>query len=162
METRKAVEAHSLDTGTLSLFVGYALAEPVREAVVAQGHPGLRFSHGFVLQHLIEGDLAVSEVARRMGVSQQAASKAVGELVRMGYIALSADPSDARVRRAGLTAQAWDAVARGREARAAQEEALARRFGPTRLADARAVLAEILEEAGGTESVRGRQVRMPR
>jgi len=56
-----------------------------------------------VFQHLVPGALPVGELARRMAVSQQAASKAAAELERFGYLERTPDPGDARVRRLALS-----------------------------------------------------------
>ena len=75
-----------LDVVLAALFAGLALNERVTERLHADGFEDVRFSHGFVFQHLVPGPLAVGELARRMGVSQQAASKAAAELERLGYV----------------------------------------------------------------------------
>lgn len=46
-----------------------ALNQDVMRRLRERGHSDLRFSHGFVVQHLVEGPVAVGELARRMGVS---------------------------------------------------------------------------------------------
>ncbi|MEZ4239345.1 MAG: MarR family transcriptional regulator [Myxococcota bacterium] len=70
-----------------------------------------------MFQHLVERSPTIGELAERLGVTQQAASKAVAELEGLGYVARAADPADSRVRRVSLTARGWDAVERARGAR---------------------------------------------
>ena len=81
-----------LDVVLAALFAGLALNERVTERLHAAGFDDVRFSHGFVFQHLVPGPLAVGALARRMGVSQQAASKAAAELERLGYVERAPDP----------------------------------------------------------------------
>ncbi|RVX41007.1 DNA-binding MarR family transcriptional regulator [Nonomuraea polychroma] len=152
-----------LDTGTLALFVGFAAAEVVQQSLADQGFAGLRFAHGYVFQHLVGGDgPTVGELAPKLGVTQQAASKAVAELERLGYVERHADPGDARIRRAHLTRRGQEAVAAARRAREALEARLAGRGGKRRLEECRALLAELLDELGGAPAVRHREVRPPR
>lgn len=157
-----SLEPGDLDTGTLALFVGFAAAALVQDAVAEDGFTGLRFSHGYVFQHLIEGSPTVGELAEKLDMTQQGASKAVAELERLGYVERAADPRDARIRRIRLTGRGRAAVAAARRARRSVEERLERRCGAERLAASRAVLVELLDELGGTAAARRREVRPPR
>lgn len=157
-----AVDPLQLDTGTLALFVGQAAAALVQEQLAGQGFADLRFSHGYVFQHLIDGEPTVSELAAQLGMTQQGASKAVAELERLGYCERVADAADARIRRVRLTGRGREAVAAARRARADVDERLARRFGERRLAEHRYLLARLLDELGGTAAVQRRAVRPPR
>jgi DNA-binding MarR family transcriptional regulator len=156
------MEPEDLDTGTLALFVGFAAATHVQEVLARAGHPDLRFSHGYVFQHLIEDQPTVGELASRLAMTQQGASKAVAELERFGYTERVPDVRDGRTRRVRLTARGRDAVEVARRARAELEDRLAERCGRPRLEKARALLAEALDELGGTAAVRRRDVRPPR
>jgi DNA-binding MarR family transcriptional regulator len=156
-----SVDPASLDLGSLALFTGLALQEEVLAALHQRGHPWLRFAHGFVFQHLIEGDRTVGELAERLEVSQQAASKAVAELEGLGYVERTADPGDRRVRRVGLSERGREAVAIAREERARQEASLAERHDPDAIAAARALLASVLQGSDAGGRVRGRRVRLP-
>jgi DNA-binding MarR family transcriptional regulator len=151
-----------LDTGTLALFVGFAAADDVQNRLAAEGFGDLRFSHGYVFQHLVEAEPTVGELAERLGMTQQGASKAVAELERLGYTERVPAPGDARVRLVRLTARGREAVAAARRARAALEERLRERCGADRLAEGRGLLAVLLDELGGTAGVRRRDVRPPR
>ncbi|MEU3275652.1 helix-turn-helix domain-containing protein [Streptomyces antibioticus] len=71
-----------MDTGTLALFVGHATAALVQGQLAEQGFGDLRFSHGYVFQHLIDEEPTVGELAAHLAMTQQGASKAVAELER--------------------------------------------------------------------------------
>ncbi len=148
-----------LDIGSLALFVGLAAAERVRERLAGEGYADLRFSHGYVFQHLVEGEPTISELAARLEMTQQGASKTVAELEGRGYVERFPDPSDARIRRVRLTGRGRAAVEAARRIRAAQEASLAEAHGAERLAGAHALLVELLEALGGAEAVRRRGVR---
>lgn len=156
------VTPSDLDLGTLALFVGQACGDEVREALARGGFDDVRVSHGYVFQHLVEGPRPITELARRLEVSQQAASKAVSELVELGYLALSDDEGDARRKQVRLSKKGEDVISAARRARAAQGRRLEKRFGAAELARCHRLLTAILDELGGTPAVRGRRVRAPR
>jgi DNA-binding MarR family transcriptional regulator len=151
-------DPEQLDVVLTALFAGLALNEQVAERIRVGGFPDVRFSHGFVFQHLVPGPLPVGELARRMGVSQQAASKAAAELERLGYLERVLDPADARVRRLALSARGRDAIAAGRTARAEVAAELEKALGARRTATLRRALLDALEAAGGIDAVRARRV----
>jgi DNA-binding MarR family transcriptional regulator len=155
-------EPADADLSLASLFAGWALAGEVQRRLDADGHADLRFADGFVFQHLIPGPLPVTALARRLGVSQQAASKSVADLERRGYVARTSDPADARARLVALTPRAQDAIEGGRRHRAALASELAERLGPRRVEAARRVLVDVVSELGGEPAVRSRMVRAPR
>ena len=74
------------DLSLAALFAGWAMADEVQRRIAADGMDDLRFADGVVFQHLVPGPLAIGALGERMGVSQQAASKAVADLERRGYV----------------------------------------------------------------------------
>jgi DNA-binding MarR family transcriptional regulator len=155
------VEDLRLDLPLASQFAGWAMAEEVQRRIAADGMGDLRFADGLLFQHLVPGPLAITALAERMGVSQQAASKAVADLERRGYVERVRVPEDARSKRAGLTARGEAAIAAGRRHRAAIEDELKARLGARRVETARRVLAEAVRELGAEAPIRGRRVRPP-
>lgn len=155
------VDPASLDLPTLTALAGLAANEHLLAEVRAAGHPDVRIAHGYVFQHLVEGAPTVGELAARLGVTQQAASKAVAELEGLGYVERRTDPADARIRRLALTERGAAAVAEARTARAALEAAIAEDVGEDAVATARAVLVAVLRRTGGLEGVAARRVRPP-
>ena len=150
-----------LDLGLAALFAGQAIAEAVRGRLDARGFAGLRFSHGFLVQRLVEDEQSIAALAAALEVTQQAVSKTVSELERLGYVRRRPDPRDARVRLVSLTDRGRAAVAAAREERAAVEAELRERHGPRRVAAATRVLREALDLHGATAAVRSRRVRPP-
>jgi DNA-binding MarR family transcriptional regulator len=154
-------ELEDLDLTLASLFAGQALTEEVRRRVHARGFSGLRTGHGYLVQRLVEGEQPVGALARDLGVTQQAVSKTVAELERLGYAERRPGPGDARVRLVGLTARGVDAVEAARAARAEVVAELRERLGPRRVDAAARVLREVIDLHGGGAAVRGRRVRPP-
>ncbi|MFB8245599.1 MarR family winged helix-turn-helix transcriptional regulator [Streptomyces sp. NPDC055952] len=167
---REPVDPSALDLGSLALFVGLTAAGAVQADLAAQGYGDLRMSHGYVFQHLVDGRPTVSDLAARLDMTQQGASKAVAELERLGYVERLPSPRDARIRHVALTAKGRDAVAAARQARERLEARLRERSeraavdgaGGTAFDVTRAVLVDLLGELGGTAAVHRRDVRPPR
>lgn len=154
------VELGSLDLGYLAQFVGQRINDLVLAKLAAEGFGDLRMSHGYVFQHLLSGPGTITDLAGRLGVSQQAASKLVAELVELGYVQV-APAADRRARAVALSERGRASVAVARRARARLEQRLVAKHGAA-VARARALLAEVLEELGGAAAVRARSVREPR
>ena len=154
------VALETLDLGYLSLFVGLRINELVLGELLAAGFAGIRHAHGYVFQHLVAGPMAITELARHLDVTQQAASKTVSELVGLGYLE-GAESVDARVRRVALSERGRAAIAAARAIRARQQRRLTKKHGGE-VARACRLLSEVLEDLGGAEAVRTRKVRAPR
>jgi DNA-binding MarR family transcriptional regulator len=149
------------DLSLASLFAGWALADELQRRLAADGLDDLRFADGFVFQHLVGGPMTIGALAERLGVTQQAVSKAVADLERRGYVARTPAPDDARARRVALTERGEAAIAGGRRHRAAIEAEVAAKLGARRVEAARRVLVDVLRDLGADAAVRGRRVRMP-
>jgi DNA-binding MarR family transcriptional regulator len=157
-----AYDLPDADLPLAALFAGWAMADEVQRRIAADGMDDLRFADGVVFQHLVPGPLPIGALAERLGVTQQAASKAVADLERRGYVERTAGEADGRVRRAALTARGRAAIEAGRRHRAALEEELATKLGPRRAEGARRLLVDVAAALGAGRAVRGRRVRPPR
>jgi DNA-binding MarR family transcriptional regulator len=156
------VDLGALDVGHLALFVGQAFSEAVLVALAAAGHGDLRSSHGFVIQHVIDADRTIGDLAERMQITQQGASKAVAELEALGYLERIADRDDARVRRVHLSARGREAVQITRAARDKVARQLTAKIGDAASNTCRRTLARMLEALGAAEAIRQRKVPTPR
>ncbi|KOV84181.1 hypothetical protein ADL03_18000 [Nocardia sp. NRRL S-836] len=140
---------------TLAWLAGSSANRAVLAELHELGHEGVRNSHGYVVQHLVAGSPTVGELAEALGVTQQAASKHVLELERLGYVTRVPDPADSRVRRASLTADGRRLVEDSRRVRARLDE----RLRATKAA--KEALVRLLDLTGGIENVRHRRVGLP-
>jgi DNA-binding MarR family transcriptional regulator len=154
--------ADSLDLSLTALFAGWAMTDEVQRRLTDQGFGDLRFNDGVVIQHVLAAPLSITALAERMGVTQQAASKAVADLERRGLLTREAAPDDARTKLLHLTEHALQAVEATRVLRAKLQEELVADYGAERIDDARAVLASIIGRFGGGDAIRSRRVRPPR
>jgi DNA-binding MarR family transcriptional regulator len=100
------------------LAVAGELTQRIHDGVVARGFEGIRPAHGFAFARLAPDGATVTELASHLGVTKQAASQLVDEIVRKGYAERRPHPEDARARLVVLTE-------RGRACTRAAEEAAA-------------------------------------
>ncbi|MET0385706.1 MAG: MarR family transcriptional regulator [Polyangiales bacterium] len=154
----KPIDFAQLELTHLAFIVGSLANSQVLDELKRAGFGSVRQSHGYVIQHLLEGPRAVGELAGLLGVSQQAVSKSVAELEASGVIESIAS-SDARVRRVQLSTLGERVVSLSRSVRRKLERRLQRRTNAGDLEAARRVLLTALEELGGTEAVKQRRVR---
>ncbi|MER5449461.1 MarR family winged helix-turn-helix transcriptional regulator [Streptomyces sp. NPDC002766] len=110
-------EAMALSAALLA--VAGELTQRINQGVVARGFEGMRPAHGFAFTRLAPDGATVTELAVHLGVTKQAASQLVDEVVRKGYAERRAHPADARARLIVLTERGW-ACTRAAEAAAAE------------------------------------------
>jgi DNA-binding MarR family transcriptional regulator len=155
-----ALNARELSASYLAQFVGTFANQRVLSDMKRAGYGDLRESHGYLVQHLLRGPHSVGQLAKLLGISQQAVSKSVAELTAAGYLEL-VPVEDARVRYVRLSRRGHSAVLVARRSRARLEARLARRLGRRKFAQLRAALFELLVELGGVAPVEGRRVPGP-
>ncbi|MFJ1975139.1 MarR family winged helix-turn-helix transcriptional regulator [Streptomyces sp. NPDC087903] len=110
-------EAMALSAALLA--VAGDLTQRIHDGVVARGFEGVRPAHGFAFARLAPDGATATDLAAHLGVTKQAASQLVEEIVRKGYAERRPHPEDARARLIVLTEQGW-ACTRAAEAAAAE------------------------------------------
>lgn len=103
---------------TTLLAIAGELTQRINEGVVARGFDGVRPAHGFAFVRLAPDGATVTELAVHLGVTKQAASQLVDEIVRKGYAERRAHPGDARARLVVLTERGWACTRAAEEAAA--------------------------------------------
>ncbi len=164
MAERKASKdgkSPGLDLGRLAYFVGTASNEAVLGRMRGEGFAGLRPSHGLLLQQLVDAPRSITELARALGVTQQAASKRVAELAANGYVE-DVPSEDARRRSVRLSERGVACVQAARAARRSLEADLREALGDGAVTSAKRVLVKALERLGGPEAARRRRPRRAR
>lgn len=150
------------DLSLASLFAGWALADELQRRLVGEGFADSRFADGVVFQHLVGGPVTISTLAEKLGVTQQAASKSVGDLSSRGYVSRQPDPADARARQVLLTERGEAVIAAARTHRAELDAEVRQDLGDDRVEEARLLLVELINRLGASPSLRARAVRPPR
>lgn len=102
-----------------------------------QGWPDLSHSQSMVMAYLGSGGIRISELARRLGVSRQAAQKSVKELERLKLVITEVDPTNSSAKTVVLTTQGEANVAAALNAFSEIEIQLSRRIGSSDLASLR-------------------------
>jgi DNA-binding MarR family transcriptional regulator len=93
------------------------LTRRINDGVVARGFEA-RPAFGFAFARLAPDGATATDLAAHLGITKQAASQLVDELVRKGYAERRPHPGDARARLVVLTELGWACT------RAAEEAAL--------------------------------------
>ncbi|MGX1547966.1 MarR family winged helix-turn-helix transcriptional regulator [Streptomyces adustus] len=91
------------------------LTRRVNDGVVARGFEG-RPAYGFAFARLAPDGATVTDLAVHLGVTKQAASQLVDEIVRKGYAERRPHPGDARARLVVLTERGWACTRAAEEA----------------------------------------------
>lgn len=120
----------------------------VRAAVAAAGFADVRPGHAAVLAHLAGGPRSVGDLAARLGITAQGASKVVLELERLGYVT-RADGPDRRTRAVTLTERGHAAIEATATARAALRADIDELLGPRGGSQLRRYLRLVAAETGG-------------
>jgi DNA-binding MarR family transcriptional regulator len=143
------------------MFLGLRVNQLVVGRLLASGHDGVRESHGYLIQHLIEKDRSITELARRMEVTQQAVSKVVAELAGLGVLEVLAG-ADRRQKTIRLSERGRELVELSRKSRKKLEQRMIRAVGVLRYQEASATVAACLEALGGLQRIRTRRIVQPR
>ncbi|MFE3035601.1 MarR family winged helix-turn-helix transcriptional regulator [Streptomyces canus] len=93
------------------------LTQRINDGVVARGFEA-RPAWGFAFTRLAPDGATVTELAVHLGVTKQAASQLVDEIVRKGYAERRPHPADARARLVVLTERGWACTRAAEEAAA--------------------------------------------
>ncbi|MEU0209143.1 MarR family winged helix-turn-helix transcriptional regulator [Streptomyces canus] len=93
------------------------LTQRINDGVVARGFEA-RPAWGFAFTRLAPDGATITELAGHLGVTKQAASQLVDEIVRKGYAERRPHPVDARARLVVLTERGWACTRAAEEAAA--------------------------------------------
>ncbi len=89
--------------------------------------------------------IRLTDLAERAGMTKQAMSELVADLVGLNYLEQTPDPSDGRAKLITFTDRGWSAVDTVLAAFRETEEALAVRLGERRMAELRRTLTLLLD-----------------
>ncbi len=103
LKTLSRLQAGSL--GFVLIRCGQLLNERgIARLNAAAGKPMMREAHSRLIPHLQSPKgIRITELARRIGITKQAAQQLVSDLIEEGVVRLDPDPIDARAKRVRLT-----------------------------------------------------------
>lgn len=149
------------DLALTVVLAGLAIADHIRDALIANGIAEIRFSQLFVFARLERGPATIGDIAREMRFSHQAASTLVNQLEGAGLARRVRNPNDGRSRLVELTPEGMRALRVGMASRDGLLERLRAHSSDEDLAAATAVVTSLLGLAGGVETVRIRDLGFP-
>ena len=120
------------------------IVDGIQHGLAERGFADVRPAHGFVFVRISAGDATVVEVAHHLGVSKQAASQLVEQLVQRGYVSRQADPSDRRSRLLRLTELGWACTRAAEDAAADTAGGWEQQLGADTMARVRTALQEVV------------------
>lgn len=97
-------------------------------------------AHSMIFAHLDADGTRPSELARRIGVTRQAVHQTVNELIDMGLVQLSPDPTNRKAKLVALTSQGKENVKAALEIFTELEDQLSHRIGPEQVENLRQAL----------------------
>ncbi|MBR7837689.1 MarR family transcriptional regulator [Actinospica durhamensis] len=148
-EQQAVVKQQAVDDRRLlalpALLLGGAgtLMQAIHEGVEQRGFTGVRPAHGFAFVRLAPDGASIAEVAEHLGVTKQAASQLVEELLRRGYVRVEPHPRDARAKLVTLTERGWACTRAADEAALEAVRAWAGELGVDRVEELAADLARV-------------------
>lgn len=143
---RRALEAGKRSSTLQLLFRAARLldARALERVAATPGLPRLRPAHTSLLPHIDLEGTRITDLAERRGISKQAVSQLVDELVQFGVLARVRDPEDARVTRVVLTERGRAGLFEGLEVLLALEDELVAAVGARKMKDLRGALLAVL------------------
>jgi DNA-binding MarR family transcriptional regulator len=106
----------------------------------------LRPAHTSLLPHIDQDGTRLTELARRLGVSKQAAGQLVSDLEEMEVLERGDDPEDGRAKLVRFTKKGLGAIQHGLSVLGGIEAELERRLGRQRMRALHEALTEIVDE----------------
>jgi DNA-binding MarR family transcriptional regulator len=135
---------HPPDLTYWLLVAAAEVTDGIHAGVVAAGFADLRPTHGFAFSRMAPSGATVGEIAEHLGVTKQAASQLVEEIVRKGYAARGSHPTDARARLITLTERGWACTRAADAAAAALVGRWAGTLGDAAVTELRNTLARVV------------------
>jgi len=113
--------------------------------LVEAGFSDHRAVHHTVMAHVTFDGIRLTELAKRAGVTKQAMSELVSDLVALGYLETRPDPLDGRAKLITFAARGADAVRAANRTFEDLDRALKNQLGPRALRDLRRGLLGVVD-----------------
>ena len=89
-------KVRDMHLGRMLLKLERQFTRQVLNKLADDGIIDITLRHFVIIPHIDHSGIRAVEIARQVGISKQAVSKLVDELVQKGYLELKADPTDGR------------------------------------------------------------------
>jgi len=141
-----------------ALLAGRAMDDEIARRLTRDGYD-MRASDRAVFPLLMDGAATVTALARSLGITQQATSKALTDLRLRGYVERDPQPVDARTRPVGLSAEGRRLSNADRQHRATLHDEMAECLGAAHVDITHTTLNGVIKVFGDREPERGRRFR---
>jgi DNA-binding MarR family transcriptional regulator len=155
----QAVQLDRVELASLAYFVGDGFNAKVAATLRASGYPEVKSTFGYVIQHLIGGPRSGADLARRLGVTQQAASKRLQEMRQAGLIEDVEDASDSRRRLVALNARGFELLDAARRLRVSEDARIWRGVSKDDLQIVRSAFMIALRNIGLEQAIERRELK---
>jgi DNA-binding MarR family transcriptional regulator len=130
-----------------ALLAGRAMDDEIARRLTRDGYD-MRSSDRAVFALLSIGAATPTALARSLGITQQATSKALADLRLRGYVDSEPNPRDARTRPTGLSAEGRRLITADRQHRTALQDEMAEGLGAAHIDVARTTLNGVMTVFG--------------
>lgn len=130
------------------------MVNALQEHLVAAGFVDHRAVHHNVMAHVTYDGVRLTDLAERAGITKQAMSELVRDLVKLGYLQTRPDPDDGRAKLITFTARGREAVDAATSAFGSIDRALAKEIGSQALEALRHSLLGVIETPLAPREVR--------
>lgn len=139
---------NGVDLGILLGLSFQAFSDELRAELFAAGFDDLGGAYGYVFRALAVEALHLTELAERLGMTAQGASKIVSEMEARKYVERRPDPEDGRAKRLHLAARGRAALALARKFHAVYERRLRAELGDRNVSVVRRALEAMVARGG--------------
>jgi DNA-binding MarR family transcriptional regulator len=139
---------NGVDLGILLGLSFQAFSDELKAELRDEGFDDLGGSYGYVFRALSVEPLQLNELAQRLGMTAQGASKIVSEMEARKYVERRPDPEDGRAKRLRLAARGRAALGCARKFHAAYERRLRAELGDRNVSVMRRVLEAMVARGG--------------
>jgi DNA-binding MarR family transcriptional regulator len=121
-----------------------SLVDAAEAELARRGYEDVRPVHDFAMRAIVAGADNASELGRSLSVSKQAAAKTIAVLQERGFVAVGADPLDARRKRLQVTRRGFAVMREGEAIFDELRDRWARQIGPAKLKTFEKQLSELV------------------
>ena len=135
--------ATPIDFGILLGLAYTSFVGELHEELAARGFHDLGSAYGYVFRALSTGPMRPSQLAERLGVTNQGAFKILEEMQARGYVERAPDPDDGRATLIRLARRGRDALASARRFHRRYERRLSAEIGKGQARELRRLLERL-------------------
>jgi DNA-binding MarR family transcriptional regulator len=146
--------ATPIDFGILLGLAYTSFVDELHEELAARGFDDLGSAYGYVFRALASAPMRPSQLAERLGITNQGAFKVLEEMQSRGYVERAPDPDDGRATLIRLARRGRDALASARRFHRRYERRLAAEIGKNQAKELRRLLERLAKAPADPKQLR--------